>query len=121
MITARVHNFHVTAPQVGDVAEAVDLELARLEAHPNFRGLLFLERGDERREITAITLWEDTDRDEMARIAEESRRHVAAVADCGVSTKLYRVLRFSAEAQTADLPSCAKASVGPGGDQGSRW
>lgn len=116
---ARVHNFHVTALQVSDVAEAVDLELARLGDHPNFRGLLFLERGDERREITAITLWEDTDREETARMAEESRRHVAAVADCGVSTKLYRILRCSAEA--GDLVPCAMASVGLGPDQESRW
>jgi hypothetical protein len=121
MITARVHNFHVTEPQVSDVAEALDRELARLRAHPDFCGLLFLERGDERREITAITLWQDTDREETVRVAEESRRHVAAVADCGVSTKLYRVLRFSAEAENADLLSCAMASLGFGSDQESRW
>jgi hypothetical protein len=103
MMTSRVHNFHVTAPQVSDVAEAVDVELARLRDHPNFRGLLLLERGDERREITAITLWEETHHEETARLVEQARRHVAAVADCGVSTKLYSVLRFSAEVDEADL------------------
>jgi hypothetical protein len=92
------------------VAEAVDLELARLRDHPNFRGLLFLERGDERREITAITLWEDTDPEETSRLAEQARRHVAAVADCGVSTKLYSVLRFSADAEEADCLPYAVAS-----------
>ncbi|MGD0379551.1 MAG: hypothetical protein ABSC30_06155 [Acidimicrobiales bacterium] len=110
MMTARVHNFHVTAPQVGHVAQAVDLELARLRGHPNFRGLLFLERGDERREITAITLWEDSEHEETARLAEQARRHVAAVADFGVSTKLYSVLRFSAEAEVAEFMPCSVGS-----------
>ena len=70
MLVARVHNFHVRAEEVEEVTEAVDIELLRLSDHPLFRGLLFLERGDDRREIIAITLWEAAD---PSAIERESR------------------------------------------------
>jgi|ERR1700722_6268613 len=94
-VRARVHTFHVDADAVHGVASAVDLAMASLTDHPDFRGLLFLERDGMRHEILAITLWADDGLEETEPEAERSRRQIARTTDLGVSTKHFDVLRFT--------------------------
>ena len=94
-VHARVMTFHVDSDRVHDMEAAMDSALARFERHPEFLGLVCLERGEDRHEIVAITLWggrglEDTERD-----AERTRKGIAATTDLGVTTKTYNVFRLS--------------------------
>jgi hypothetical protein len=94
VVRARVHAFHVDSAMVDGVAQAVDDAMAGLTEHPDFRGLLFLEREGTRYEIVAITLWADGGLEKTEPEAERSRRQIARATDLGVSTKHYDVLRL---------------------------
>ena len=104
VVRARVHAFHVDSTMVDGVAEAVDDAVAGLIEHPDFRGLLFLERDGTRHEILAITLWADGGLERTEPEAERSRRQIARATDLGVSTKHYEVLRFLASPHLATRP-----------------
>jgi len=94
-IQARVITFHVDPERLEDMKTAMDKALARFKRYPEFRGLLCLERGENRHEIVAITLWADSGLKHTERDAERTRKTIAATTDLGVSTKSYNVFRLA--------------------------
>jgi hypothetical protein len=94
-IQARVITFHVDPERLEDMKTAMDKALDRFKRYPEFRGLLCLERGENRHEIVAITLWADSGLKHTERDAERTRKTIAATTDLGVSTKSYNVFRLA--------------------------
>lgn len=94
-VHARVMTFHVDTNRVQDMESAMDSALARFQRHPKFLGLVCLERGEDRHEIVAITLWGGTGLEDTERDAERTRKGIAATTDLGVTTKTYNVFRLA--------------------------
>ena len=92
-VHARVFTFHVTSEQLDAVSTALDAAAAELSLHPDFRGLLYLERGETRLEVLGLTLWAGDGIDETEPNAERSRQRIADMADTGVSSRSYKVVR----------------------------
>jgi hypothetical protein len=93
-VHARVYTFHVTEEQLRDVSHALDDAVTELSGHPDFRGLLYLERGTGRHEVLGMTLWADGGIGDTEVDAERSRQQIADSADIGICSRNYRVLRY---------------------------
>jgi hypothetical protein len=92
-VHARVFTFHVTSGQLDNVSLALNDSMADLAQHADFRGLLYLERGEPRHEVLGLTLWAGDGVDDTESNAERSRQTIADTADTGVYSRNYRVLR----------------------------
>lgn len=59
-VHARVYTFHVILEQIDNVTPALGDALGDVSQHPDFRGLLYLERGEARHEALGVTIWPAT-------------------------------------------------------------
>jgi hypothetical protein len=100
-VHARVYTFHVTSEQLDNVGVALDDAVADLARHADFRGLLYLERGEPRHEVLGLTLWAGDGIDDTEPNAERSRQKIADTADTGVYSRNFRVLRHFQRQPTA--------------------
>ena len=91
---ARLYTFHVTGEQLDDVKTALDDAMADLARQPEFRGLLYLERGGDRPGVLGLTLWAGNGMKNTGASAERNRQQIADTADTGVSDRAYGVLRY---------------------------
>jgi hypothetical protein len=94
-VHARVYTFHVTREHIDDVSAVLDDTMAALSQHPDFRGLLYVERGEDRRDVLGVTLWADDGTESTEANDERSRQKIADKVDSGVCSREYRVLRHS--------------------------
>jgi hypothetical protein len=67
--------------------------MADFSRYPEFRRLVFLERGDDRDEALVLTLRAGGGIVDAEADAERSRRQIAERADAQSSSRSYRVLR----------------------------
>jgi hypothetical protein len=96
-VHARVITFHVDSERVEEMKDSMNKALMRFQRHPDFRGLVCLERGEDRHEVVAITLWAGSGLEETEHDAERTRKRIAATTDLGVSTKTYNVFGTTPE------------------------
>ena len=94
MTKATVLKFHLDLDQRKDLVEALDGVAARYAAREDFQGLLCLGNDGPRSEIVVLALWDDRGFEGIEAEVEGARRRIAAVADLGVSSKSYEVLRL---------------------------
>ena len=96
-VHARVITFHVDSERVEEMKDSMNKALMRFQRHPDFRGLVCLERGEDRHEVVAITLWAGSGLEDTENDAERTRKRIAATTDLGVSTKTYNVFGTAPE------------------------
>jgi hypothetical protein len=115
-VHARVYTFHVTSGQLDNVSLALDDAVVDLARHSEFRGLLYLERGEPRHEVLGLTLWAGDGIDDTEPNAERSRQKIADTADTGVCSRNYRLLRHFQHEPSA--PSVGRWGEHPVADTG---
>jgi len=91
---ARVLSFHVDEDDLPGITAAIDGVADQFRSHPDFRGLVCLERESTRNEVIVITLWDGQGLEATEAESEEARHRIAATTDLGVSSKCYDVLRL---------------------------
>jgi hypothetical protein len=96
---ARVLSFHVDDDELPAITAAIDGVAEQFRSHPDFRGLVCLERDSTRNEVIVITLWDGLALESTEAESEEARHRIAATTDLGVSSKCYDVLRLVSESE----------------------
>jgi heme-degrading monooxygenase HmoA len=86
--------FYVEAADMSALVASLQAELPPLYASmPGFRGLLVLERPDERRHVMALTLWEDDESVKASEsLAETLADRIAEAAGTSVTRNIYSVV-----------------------------